>query len=392
MFNRQAQSALVVAERDRIDRMAAGFNAMTLVGTAEQIVERMQRMTDAGLAGLAISFDDYDEGLAAYDEAIRPLLIDAGLRVCEDPPMKLVSYGPSGAEQPGVLVEEGSAIVPLAPLWRELGSAAPGHDRRRRSAAVAARGHRRRRRPLARANRPRERPPGPPVPRPSKIVVCGLNTHSQWREAQPFYASAAPRRPPLALRPPSNVAGPHDVIACPPVAAQVDYEAELAVVIGRAARRVTRAEAEHHIAGYMCAQDLTSADAGPQRHRHQPAVRSADPGKGVDSFCPTGPWLASADEIADPAALSIRAWVNDELRQDSSTADLIVGVPELVEWLSATFALLPGDIILTGTPAGMGGALDPPQLLRHGDIVRTAISGLGEMVNRVEEIGAGPPS
>ena len=112
--------------------------------------------------------------------------------------------------------------------------------------------------------------------------------------------------------------------------------------------------------------------------------------KGVDSFCPTGPWLVTADEIADPGALPIRAWVNGELRQDGSSAELIVGISELVEWLSATFTLLPGDIILTGTPAGMGGALDPPRFLRHGDVVRTAIAGLGEMVNRVEETRAAP--
>jgi len=303
--------------------------------------------------------------------------------------MRLVSYGPGGAEQPGVLVEDGSAIVPLAPLWRELGQ--PPADmtavigllpwlREAIDDAVA--------RSRERVDRTTVRL-GPPVPRPSKVIVCGLNTHSQWEEAQPFYASAAPRRPPLVLRPPTNVSGPHDAIACPPVAAQVDYEAELAVVIGRAARRVARADAERHIAGYMCAQDLTSQALVRSDTDINPLFVAPTLGKGVDSFCPTGPWLASADEVADPAALSIRAWVNDELRQDSSTADLIVGVPELVEWLSATFALLPGDIILTGTPAGMGGALDPPQLLRPGDVVRTAISGLGEMVNRVEEVGGG---
>ena len=110
----------------------------------------------------------------------------------------------------------------------------------------------------------------------------------------------------------------------------------------------------------------------------------------MDSFCPTGPWLVSADAVADPGTLSIRTWVNDELRQDGSTAEMIVPVPELIEWLSATFTLLPGDIILTGTPAGMGGALDPPQSLHDGDVLRTAIGGLGEMINRVRETAAEP--
>jgi 2-keto-4-pentenoate hydratase/2-oxohepta-3-ene-1,7-dioic acid hydratase in catechol pathway len=304
--------------------------------------------------------------------------------------MKLVSYGSSGAEQPGVLVEDDAAIVPLAPLWRELGQPPPDMNaavgllpwlREAIDDAVA--------RCRSRIDCAGVRL-GPPVPRPSKIVVCGLNTRSQLREAQAFFGTAAPRRPPLALRPPTNVSGPRDTVACPPQAGELDYEAELAVVIGRAARRVARAHADRHIAGYMCAQDLTSRALLRGDTDLNPLFLQPTHGKGVDSFCPTGPWLVTTDEIADPGALSIRAWVNGELRQDGSTAELIVGIPELVEWLSATFMLLPGDIILTGTPAGMGGALDPPQLLRHGDIVRTAITGLGEMVNRVEEIAAAP--
>jgi 2-keto-4-pentenoate hydratase/2-oxohepta-3-ene-1,7-dioic acid hydratase in catechol pathway len=304
--------------------------------------------------------------------------------------MKLVSYGSAGAEQPGVLIEDEATIVPLAPLWAELGQPPPDMCavvgllpwlRGAIDDAVAARrggfdcaGVRL----------------GPPVPRPSKVVVCGLNTRSQLREAQAFFGEVAPRRPPLALRPPTNLSGPHDVIARPPEAGGLDYEAELAVVIGRATRRVDRERAGGHIAGYMCAQDLTSAALLRADTDISPLFLQPTHAKGVDTFCPTGPWLVTADEVADPAALSIRAWVNDELRQDGSTAELIVGVPELIEWLSATFALLPGDIILTGTPAGMGGALDPPQQLRHDDVVRTAIAGLGEMVNRVEEIGGAP--
>jgi len=140
----------------------------------------------------------------------------------------------------------------------------------------------------------------------------------------------------------------------------------------------------------MCAQDLTSRALLRGDTDRNPLFLAPTHGKGVDSFCPTGPWLVSADAVADPAALSIRTWVNDELRQDGSTAEMIVPVPELIEWLSATFALLPGDIILTGTPAGMGGALDPPQSLRDGDVVRTAIAGLGEMINQVKETKDAP--
>lgn len=300
--------------------------------------------------------------------------------------MKLVSYGSAGAEQPGVLVEEEGAIVPLAPLWRELGQPPPDMNsvvgllpwlREAIDEVVAGR--------RGQIDSAGVRL-GPPVPHPSKVVVCGLNTSSQLREAQAFFGDVAPRRPPLALRPPTNVIGPTDVIACPPEAGELDYEAELAVVIGRAARRVPRAQAARHVAGYMCAQDLTSRALLRSDTDINPLFLQPTHAKGVDSFCPTGPWLVTADEIADPGALPICAWVNGELRQDGSSAELIVGISELVEWLSATFTLLPGDIILTGTPAGMGAALDPPQFLRHGDVVRTAIEGLGEMVNRVEEI------
>jgi 2,4-didehydro-3-deoxy-L-rhamnonate hydrolase len=302
--------------------------------------------------------------------------------------MKLVSYGPPGAEQPGVIVDDETAIVPLAPLWRELGQPPPDMSsvvgllpwlREKIDGSLAA--------SRGRIGLDGVRL-GPPVPRPSKIVVCGLNTRSQLEESQPFFGDVAPRRPPLALRPPTNVSGPRDAIACPPEAGELDYEGELAVVIGRAARRVDRSKAERHIAGYMCAQDLTSRTLLRGDTDLNPLFLQPTHGKGVDSFCPTGPWLVTPDEIADPGALSIRTWVNDELRQDGSTAELIVGVFELIEWLSTTFALLPGDLVLTGTPAGMGGALDPPQSLRHGDVVRTAIAGLGEMVNRVEQIAA----
>ena len=177
--------------------------------------------------------------------------------------MKLISYGPRGAEQPGVLVEQDEAILPLAPLWHALGQPPPDMNavvgllpwlRGVIDDAIA------RRRGLLDATGVRL---GSPVPRPSKVVVCGLNMSSQQQEAQAFFGSAAPRRPPLALRPPTNISGPRDTIDCPPEAAELDYEAELAVVIGRSARRVARDQASHHIAGYMCGAgpDLARAAA-----------------------------------------------------------------------------------------------------------------------------------
>jgi 2,4-diketo-3-deoxy-L-fuconate hydrolase len=286
--------------------------------------------------------------------------------------LKLVSYGPAGSELPGVLVEE-SRIVPLASLLRGLGAAAD------MTAAVA----------LLPVLEPRlealadgatldagSSRLGPPVPRPSKVVVCGVNY-------QPPAGIPPPRRPPIALRPPTSLAGPRDPIVHPHEVRELDYEAELAVVIGRAGRRIARTDAAAHVAGYMCAQDLGGRDIFRGDTDLDPTYLQIARGKSFDTFCPTGPWLVTPDELPDAGDLRIRCWVNGEPRQDASTRELLVDVPGLVEWASSSMTLLPGDIVLTGTPAGCGIDFEPPRYLKPGDVVRTTIEGLGEMENPV---------
>ncbi len=299
--------------------------------------------------------------------------------------MKLVSFGSRGAELPGVIVDDGSGIVPLAPILRALGVPTAEMTtvigllpvlRPLIESAIASDATR----VDARSVRL-----GPPVPRPSKVIVCGMNYLSQVEEARAITGGIPPRRPPLGLRPDTSLAGPTDPIVRPPEARELDYEAELAVVVGRAGRRISREDALAHIAGYMCAQDMTALDVMKGDTDLAPLYVQIVRAKSFDTFCPSGPWLVTADEIPDAGDLRIQTWVNGELRQDASTADMLLDVPGLIEFASSSMTLAPGDILLTGTPAGMGGALDPPRFLRDGDVIRTAIPGLGEMENRVED-------
>jgi 2-keto-4-pentenoate hydratase/2-oxohepta-3-ene-1,7-dioic acid hydratase in catechol pathway len=300
--------------------------------------------------------------------------------------VKLVSFGAARAELPGILLEDEGRIVPLAPLLRDLGvgesdmTPVLGVLPLLRS-ALESRAGRVVELELADVRL------GPPVPRPSKIVVCGVNYASQVLEARATTGGIAPRHPPLGLKPPTALSGPYDAIVRPPEADELDHEAELAVVIGVAGRRISRDRALEHVAGYMCAQDLSAHDVMRGDTDLSPAYLQIVRGKSFDSFCPTGPWLLTADEVPDPGDLRIRCWLNDELRQDASTAEMIVDVPGLVEWVSSSMTLLPGDVLLTGTPAGMGIGSVPPRFLRDGDVLRTAITGLGEMRNEVRDEG-----
>jgi 2-keto-4-pentenoate hydratase/2-oxohepta-3-ene-1,7-dioic acid hydratase in catechol pathway len=165
-----------------------------------------------------------------------------------------------------------------------------------------------------------------------------------------------------------SVAPPGGPVVCPAVVKRLDYEGELAIVIG----------AHGRIGGYCIADDVTARDL----QGREPQWTRA---KGADTFCPFGPWVTTAEEIPDPEHLRLRTWVNGELRQDSSTSDLIFGCQELVDFIAQTCALQPGDLILTGTPSGVGMAMDPPQFLAAGDRIRIAIEGLGEIEHAIEQ-------
>jgi acylpyruvate hydrolase len=201
-----------------------------------------------------------------------------------------------------------------------------------------------------------------PIPAPRAIFGIGLNYADHVRET----GATAPEQPLVFLKLPSSAAAPNAPVHCPAVVRRFDYEGELAVVMGPA----------RSVAGYAVANDLTARDL----QRREPQWTRA---KGADGFCPYGPWITTADEVPDPHALGLRTWVNGELRQDSNTSDLIFTIPELIDFISQTCTLHAGDVILTGTPAGVGQGQSPPAFLHSGDVVRIEIDRLGAIEHAV---------
>jgi len=201
-----------------------------------------------------------------------------------------------------------------------------------------------------------------PVPSPRAIFGIGMNYADHVAEL----GATAPETPIVFLKLPSSAAPPNAPVSCPSAVKRLDYEGELAVAMGAGGR----------IAGYAVADDVSARDL---QKRELQWTRA----KGADAFCPYGPWITTADEIPDPEALALRTWVNGELRQDSSTANLIFDIPTLVEFISETCTLAPGDLILTGTPGGVGMGLDPPRFLASGDLVRIEIDGLGAIEHSI---------
>ncbi len=217
-----------------------------------------------------------------------------------------------------------------------------------------------------------------PVPDPPAILAIGMNYRAHVAEMG--------REPPewqyWFNKQRTAIAGPGDPIVVPAVSDMVDYEGELAMVIGRRCQNVPAARAPEVVAGYTIINDVSARD-------WQWRTPTFTVGKSFDTHAPCGPEMVTGDELGDAGALSIRTWVNDELRQDSTTADLIFGCADMIEYLSTAFPLEPGTIIATGTPAGVGAGVDPPRFLAAGDTVRIAIEGIGELSNPV--VQGGPP-
>jgi 2-keto-4-pentenoate hydratase/2-oxohepta-3-ene-1,7-dioic acid hydratase in catechol pathway len=217
-----------------------------------------------------------------------------------------------------------------------------------------------------------------PVPDPPAILAIGMNYRAHVAEMG--------REPPewqyWFNKQRTAIAGPGDPIVVPSVSDMVDYEGELALVIGPRCQHVPAARAFEVVAGFTIINDVSTRD-------WQWRTPTFTMGKSFDSHAPCGPELVTGDELGDPGALAIRTWVNDELRQDSTTADLIFGCAEMIEYLTTAFPLEPGTIIATGTPAGVGAGFDPPRFLAGGDTVRISIEGIGELSNPV--VQGGPP-
>jgi 2-keto-4-pentenoate hydratase/2-oxohepta-3-ene-1,7-dioic acid hydratase in catechol pathway len=221
-----------------------------------------------------------------------------------------------------------------------------------------------------------------PIPLPRRNIFCsGVNYRAhaaEWRQggfdAAPD-AQDEPDEPVIFSKVPECVIGPGAAIRIPDASSAIDYEAELAVVIGKAGVRISASRAMDHVWGYTAFNDVTARDL--QRKHRQWLI-----GKSLDTFGPMGPWLVSADEL-DAADTRVRCFVNGELRQDASTRDLIFGIPRLIESISAGITLRPGDIIATGTPSGVGIGFNPPKFLQRGDRVKVEIEGIGALENPV---------
>jgi 2-keto-4-pentenoate hydratase/2-oxohepta-3-ene-1,7-dioic acid hydratase in catechol pathway len=222
-----------------------------------------------------------------------------------------------------------------------------------------------------------------PIPRPPRNIFCvGKNYREHAKEfaSSGFDATAkevVPEAPVVFSKPPTSVIGPGEAIpSFLDPTGSVDYEGELAVVIGTGGRGIAAADAMRHVFGYTIVNDVTSRTL---QHRHRQWLL----GKGIDGFCPMGPAILTADKVPDPGALRLSTWVNGALRQDARVSDLIFDIPTLIATISAGITLEPGDIIATGTPAGVGIGFTPPRYLAPGDVVRITVTGIGTLENPV---------
>lgn len=215
-----------------------------------------------------------------------------------------------------------------------------------------------------------------PIARPPKILAVGLNYRAHAEEC----GMKIPVVPIIFNKQSTSATGPFDVIHRPKESTDIDYEGELAIVIGKRCRRVSAADARSVVAGYAVANDVSVRD-------WQLRTPTMTMGKSWDTHCPFGPWITTIDEVADPGALDLKTWVNGELRQSANTSDLIFNCDQIVEHLSTAFTLEPGDVIVTGTPSGVGLWMNPQTWLKDGDVVKIEIAGLGTIENRVIDEG-----
>lgn len=279
--------------------------------------------------------------------------------------MKLVSFGEYGRERVGVVVDGG--IVDLNATDSDLPSTLIGLLEQDALAAVEQ--------AVGRAGNliPEDSVRlGAPIPRPSKIVCVGLNYRDHAEEQK----VPLPEHPLLFSKASSTVVGPYDDVILPEESRQVDYEVEFAIVIGTTATKVTVEDACSYIAGYTVTNDVSARDIQfRQQQWHQ--------GKSYDTFCPMGPYLVTRDEISDPGKLSVRFVLNGETLQNSNTDNLIFDTPTLVSRISKAMTLYPGDVISTGTPAGVGVFRDPKVFLKPGDVMETTVEGIGTLQNTI---------
>ncbi|MEX2511865.1 MAG: fumarylacetoacetate hydrolase family protein [Cyclobacteriaceae bacterium] len=283
--------------------------------------------------------------------------------------MKLIRFGKAGEEKPGVEIENGKRLdcSGFGSDWSAdfLGNDQNTEKLRKWLDSNAS----------SCPEIPADERLGAPVFQPSKIICVGLNYSMHAKES----GMDVPKQPVLFMKATSSLSGPFDPIIIPKNSKATDWEVELAIVIGKKANYVSEDKAMDHVFGYTLHNDVSERDF--QLHHGGQWVK----GKSCDSFAPLGPYLVSKDEIKDPHKLRLWLKVNDKMMQDSYTSDLVFNVPQLVSYISQYMSLLPGDIISTGTPAGVGMGLKPPTYLKEGDVVELGIDGLGVSRQRAED-------
>ncbi len=278
--------------------------------------------------------------------------------------MKLVRFGPRGAEKPG-LFDSGGRLRDLSGVISDIGPEELSRASLRTLSEVDAR-------LLPEVSRDVRL--GVPVARIPQIVAIGLNYEDHAIEAN----LPIPDEPPMFMKSVSSLNGPYDEIMLPKGSEHTDWELELGVVIGRTARHVSEAEALDHVAGYCVVNDVS------ERFNQKQRGSQWSKGKGADTFCPVGPWLVTADEIADPNDLAMYLYVNGVRRQSGNTRTMIFSVREIISYVSRFITLHPGDLVITGTPPGVGEGVKPqPIYLKAGDEMRFGIEQLGEQTHPV---------
>ncbi len=296
--------------------------------------------------------------------------------------MRLVTYLREQRERVGVVLED--QVVDLAALAHHAGSPSPSFESMTAFLQGGGKAQEDAGRLLAKFPAPElaQLPLTAPlsavtlqasVPRPGKIIALGLN----YRDHAAEQGIEVPRWPLIFAKFSSSVTGPYDPIILPSEDAEVDYEVELGVVIGRRGRRIGEDQALDYVAGYLVVDDVSA-------RKWQFADQQWTRGKSCDTFAPLGPWLTTRDEVADPHDLTLETRVNGEIRQQSNTSNMIFRIPAAIAFISASITLEPGDIIATGTPPGVGMFRKPPTFLRPGDLVETEVEGLGCLRNTVQ--------
>lgn len=299
--------------------------------------------------------------------------------------MKLASYGSFGAERAGIV--DGDRIVDLHAAMEAAGAARPVSDMRllleqqdwqeltHRAWAQRAKA------PSVAIAAVRL---GAPVPVPRKLMIAGANTHTHVAEATAVLKeSVAPREPMILAKATSSICGPHDDVVHPPETRKLDYEVEVGIVIGRKARRITEAQVRDHVAGFCVVNEMSARDIQLAEHESNPFYRVHFIGKSYDTFNPMGPYLVTVDELEWGKPMGMKTTVNGQVRQDGDTSDLVFGVEQLVAYISQAITLYPGDVIASGSPAGVAHFMKPPQYLQPGDVVRCEVEGLGFIENRI---------